>query len=89
MVDMVNKNNKENKEIIKETPKYQKATFRIDDVETDNAIINVNGWRMRVDIILNKDTNLKDLIGKTIEVEYVGDIEHPTKNTPKFNIIRL
>ena len=86
---MANKYDKKNKEITREIPKYEKAIFRIDDVDKDDVIINVNGWRMSVRVIVHKNTNIEDLVGKIIEVEYIGDVENPTKNTPKFNIIRL
>ena len=69
-------------------PKYEKAKFKVDDVDGGSIIINVSGWRMRVGV-MNEDKNIGGMIGKVVEVEYVGDIENPTKNTPKFKPVKI
>lgn len=86
---MNKKNNKiENNAKIEEL-EYKKATFRVNDVEEDSVIINVSGWRMRVDVLKNKKADIKELDGKLIEFEYSGNIENPIKDTPKFKPIKI
>jgi len=67
---------KDNKiEITKKVVKS--AEFKVLEKETDSAILNVLGWRMRVyfDKSLTKEQKEKISKGKLITVKYIGDLE--------------
>lgn len=63
------------------TIKTKKLTTSALVVEDNAIIININGWRMRVYFELkDKDLKLiqknkKDFEGRSIEVEYIGDLK--------------
>lgn len=70
------------------TPVYQKASFKIIRTEENAFIINVSGWNMRV-YTQNEIKNPKQYDGRIMEFEYIGNIEEPLKDVPRFKKVLL
>lgn len=52
------------------------SSFKVLKKEENSAIVNIEGWRMRVyfDGILTEDEKAKIIKGKNILIDYVGDL---------------
>ncbi|MNF89823.1 hypothetical protein D3C84_723620 [compost metagenome] len=67
-------------------PVVNKIELPIHEVEEKSVIVNIQGWRIRAyfDKSLTEDQKSKYTLGRTITVEYTGDIEdiHSIKLLP-------
>lgn len=58
---------------VEEKPEIKKTKLQIHEIEKDAAIVNVDGWRIRV--YFGKDFSKEGISqGREIEVSYEGDI---------------
>ncbi|MNG27320.1 hypothetical protein D3C84_1124240 [compost metagenome] len=67
-------------------PVVNKIELQIHEIEEKSVIINIQGWRIRAyfDNSLKKEQKELFTVGRTITVEYTGDIEdiHSIKLLP-------